>query len=101
MAALLQQIGGLQVDQHALERQRQAHGGERRPHPFPSLAHRFVRQADQHQAGSARGDLHLNLDRHRLDAVEGEGVGNRHGGGLKTFGHGRIVAAMVNKVVSS
>ena len=54
MAALLQQIGRRQVDQNAARRQRQAHGAERRAHPFAGLAHRLVRQPDHAAAPACR-----------------------------------------------
>ena len=72
MAAFLQQIGWGEVDQHPLWRQGEAHGGQRRAHPFPRFAHRLVRQADDKEGRNARGDLHLHLHRHGFDAGEGE-----------------------------
>ena len=50
MAALLQQVGRREVDQHAARRQCQAHGAERGPHPFARLADRLVGQADDQEA---------------------------------------------------
>jgi hypothetical protein len=86
VAALLQQIRRRQVDQHPPRRQRQADGAERRTHPFARLAHRLVGQADQQQGGCAARDLHLHLDRHRLDAGEGERAHAGDGGGGKQCG---------------
>ena len=51
MAAFLQQVGGFEVDQDALERQRQAHGGECGADTLARLADRLVGQADQDEAG--------------------------------------------------
>ena len=74
MAAFLQQVGGGEVDQHAPRRQREAHGGERGAHPLAGLGDGLVGQADDQEGGQAGGDLHLHLDRHGLDAGEGEGL---------------------------
>ncbi len=67
MAALLQDVGGREVDQDSLGRQGEADGVEGTAHPFPALRDRLVRQADDREAGQARGELHLDVD------VEGVG----------------------------
>jgi len=72
VAALLLQVGRGEVDQDALGRQGQAHGGQRGAHPLARLADRLVRQADDQEGGQAAADLHLHLDRHGLDVAEGE-----------------------------
>jgi len=79
MAALLQQVGGCEIDQHAARRQGEAHRGQRRPHPLARLAHRLVRQSHDEEGGQAGGDLHLHLDRHRLDAGKREGLDTSDG----------------------
>ena len=74
MAAFFQQVGRGEVHQHAARRQREAHRAQRRTHPLARLAHRLVGQADHQEYRQAGGDLHLHLDRHGLDAGEGEGL---------------------------
>jgi hypothetical protein len=81
VAALLQQVGGREIDEQAARRQGQAHRRERRAHPLPRLPHRLVGQADDEEGGQPGGDLHLHLDRHRLDAREGEGSDTGDGSG--------------------
>ncbi len=89
MAALLQQIGRREIDQHPARRQREAHRGERRADPLARLAHRLVGQADDQEGGQPAGDLHLHFDRHRLDAREGEGADAGDRGGLDRDVQGR------------
>ena len=70
VAALLQQIGRRQVDGDALGRQRQAQGAQRRAHPLARFGHRLVGQADHGECRQPRGDMHLDVDVARLDAVK-------------------------------
>ena len=46
--------------------------------PVAALGHRLVGQADDAEIGIPRRDLHLDVDRNSLDALEGDGgdVGN-------------------------
>ena len=46
---------------------------QRCPNPLAALAHRFVRQADDRELRQPRRNLHLDINRHRLDAPEGHG----------------------------
>ena len=77
MRALLGQIGGRQVDGDPLGRQRQPDRAERRAHPLAALAHRLVGQADQDEGGQPRSQLHLYLDRPRLEPEKGDGRDDR------------------------
>jgi hypothetical protein len=72
MAALLRHVRGGEVDDDPLGRKRQADCGEGAPHPLAALGHRLVRQTDNSEIRSSAGDLHLHIDRARLDPFEGE-----------------------------
>ena len=84
----LSRSAGARLISTRLRRQRQAHGGQRGAHPLARLADRLVGQADDQEGGHAGGDLHLHLDRHGLDAGEGEGLhaGDGHYGIYTTEG---------------
>ncbi len=82
VAAFLQEVGRREIDEEPARRQRETHCGQGRAHPFPRLAHRLVRQADDEKGGQPSGDLHLHFHRHRLDPREGEGADARDRGGL-------------------
>ena len=73
MAAFLGEIGGREIDDDALGRQRQAGGMQGAAHPFAALGHRLVGQADDDEARQAGHDLHLDIDGNRLDALKGHG----------------------------
>ena len=73
VAALLGQVGRREVDDDPARRQRQAAGVERRLYPVAALRHRLVGQADDAEIGLTRRDLHLDIDRHRLDALKRNG----------------------------
>ena len=70
VAALLGQIRGGEIDRHPPRRHRQAGCMQRRPHALAALGDRLVGQSDDMHAGLARRDHHLNVDRHRLDALK-------------------------------
>ncbi len=94
MAALLEEVGGREIDDHPLGRQRETHGGEGGAHPLARLADRLVGQADDQEGREPRRDLHLDLDRHRLDPGKREGGDARdahrgRNGGKITAGRGR------------
>ena len=73
MAALLGHVGGGEIDGDAPRRQREAGGDERGAHPLARFGDRLVAEADDHEGDIAAGDLHLHVDRARLDALEGHG----------------------------
>ena len=73
VAAFLGQVGGREVDDDALRRQRQAGGMERAAHALAALGDRLVGQADDDEVRQARRDLHLHVDRDRLDALKRNG----------------------------
>ncbi len=70
VAALLREIGGGEIDDDALRRQRQTGGMERAAHPLAAFADRLVRQADDLEHRLARRDLHLDIDRDGFDALK-------------------------------
>jgi hypothetical protein len=72
MAALLQQIGGRQIDGDALGRQGQPHGRQGGAHPLPAFRHGLVRQPDHGEGRQPRAHLHLDIDRQNLDAPKGD-----------------------------
>ena len=87
MRAFLGQIGRRQIDGDALERQRQADGGQRRAYPLPAFRHRLVGQphnGDHAIAAFADMDLHVHFA--GLNALEGHGVDvcDGHGRSSKT-----------------
>jgi hypothetical protein len=63
------------IDQHAVWGRCKRRGDARGLHPRPRFGHRLTRQADDEERGQAGRDLHVNLDRHRLDVGEGEAAG--------------------------
>ena len=70
VAAFLRQVGGREIDGDAARRQRQAGGDQRGAHPLARFGHRLVGQADDVEGRQARRDLHLDVDRAGLDALE-------------------------------
>ena len=73
MAALLQQIGGREIDGDAAGRQSEPDGDQRGTHPLPALADRLVGQADDGEAGQAgHAQLHLGIHLQAVDALEGD-----------------------------
>ena len=71
MAAFLGQVGGGQIGDHLLRRQRQTNARKSAAHSFAALGHRLVRQADDCEGPGGRADLlHLDVDPARIDAVE-------------------------------
>ena len=72
--AFLHQVGGRQVADDALRRQREADGGERAAYPLAALAHGLVGQADQHEVHLAARRDHLGVDLPHIDAFEGHGL---------------------------
>ena len=78
VAALLQQVGGREIDDETLGRQAEADGMQRRLHPFAALRHGLVRQPDDGKGGKSGADLHLDVDFHHLDAQKGDGTDPRN-----------------------
>ena len=79
MAALLEEIGGREIDGDATRRQAEPDGGQRGPHPLAALAHRLVGHAHQREGPHpARRHLHLDVDLQHLDALEGHRLDPRH-----------------------
>ena len=78
VAALLLHVRRREVHRDPPHRQRQAEAGERAPHPLPALTHRLVGESHHRERGQASADMHLHVDRQRLDPLEGDGldVGN-------------------------
>ena len=74
MAAFLGQVGGREIDGDALGREGEPHGADCGTHPLAAFGHRLVGQADDGKGGQAGGDLDLHVDRHHVDALEGEAV---------------------------
>ena len=79
MAALLQEIGGGEIDGDAPGRERQPDGAECCAHALPALAHRLVRQADDGEGRhAAHAELHLRIHLQAVDALEGDRLDPRH-----------------------
>ena len=74
VAALLLHVRRRQVHGNSLRRQGQAQAGKRAAHALPALGHRLVREAHDHECREARTDMHLHIDRQRLDTLEGDGL---------------------------
>ena len=70
MTAFLGHIGGGEIDCDSSGRQGETRGDERRSHALAQLSHRLVAEADDHEGDIAACDLHLNIDRTRLNAFE-------------------------------
>ena len=70
VAALLRHVGGREVDGDALGGQGEARGDQRRAHPLARFGHRLVAEADDGEGDRAAGDMHLDVDRPGLDALE-------------------------------
>lgn len=73
VAAFLRLISRGEVDGDALRRERQADGVQRAAHPLAALGHGLVGEADDGEVRHPRPDLHLHIDRPRLDALKGDG----------------------------
>src|SRR5579883_875176 len=71
MAALLEHIGGGEIDDDALAGQGQAEGPERRAHPFAGFCHRLVGEPHQDERRQPARRLHLDIDVEHLDTLEG------------------------------
>ena len=78
MAALLRHVGRREIDGDALGRKREARGDQRRAHPLAQFGHRLVAEADDGEGDRACGDLHLDVDRPGLHALEGHRRYARH-----------------------
>ena len=72
VAALLREVGGSEVDGDPLRRQRQARRRQGRAHPLARFRDGLVAEADDVEHHGAVGDLHLDVDRPGLDALEGD-----------------------------
>ena len=70
VAAFLGQVGGREIDGDAARRQREPGGDQRAAHPLARLGHRLVGEADDVEGRQSGRDLHLHVDRARLDALE-------------------------------
>jgi hypothetical protein len=70
VTAFLRQIGGREIDGDAARRQREARGDQRGAHALLRFGHGLVRQADDVEGRQAGRDLHLDVDRAGLDALE-------------------------------
>jgi hypothetical protein len=70
MAAFLRQVGRREIDGDAPGRQRQTRGDERGAHPLARFRHRLVAEPDHVEHDLAARNLHLNVDRTRLNALE-------------------------------
>ncbi len=77
MRTLLGQIGGRQVDDDPLGRQRQPDRAERAAHPLATFGDGFIRQPDDEEVGQAGQQLHLHLDRARLQPEKRHGRDDR------------------------
>ena len=74
-AGVLSQVGGGEVDDGAAHGQPVAEVDQRPLDAVDALADGQFGQADEHGLGQLRrGRVHLHLDRHRVDADQGEGA---------------------------
>ena len=73
MAPFLRQVGGGEVHQHTLGRQRQAKRSEGGAHTLAAFAHGLVGQADNVEGVGTAGELHLHVDRACLHPFERKG----------------------------
>ena len=78
MAALLGHVGGGEIDGDALGRQSEARGDQCGAHALARFGDRLVAEAHDHECDSAAGDLNLDVDRARLDALESQRGNARH-----------------------
>ncbi len=67
MRAFLGQIGGREIDHDPLGRQREPHRRDRPAHALAALANRLVAEPDHVEPRQAGDQLHLDLDRARLE----------------------------------
>jgi len=72
MAPFLRLIGRSEIDGDALWL-REPDGVQRAAHPLPALSHSLVGEAYDGEGRHPRPDLHLHIDRPRLDALKGDG----------------------------
>ena len=70
MATLLGEVGGREIDRDPARRQGEPGCDERCPHALPGLADCLVGKADDVERRQARCDLHLHINRARLDTFE-------------------------------
>jgi hypothetical protein len=70
VAAFLRQIGGREIDDDALLRERQPGSMERAAHPFAALGDRFVREPDDYEFRQPRRDLHLHVNGNTFDPLK-------------------------------
>jgi hypothetical protein len=74
-AALLPKLGGGEVHGQPVRGKAEAAVAHRRAHPLPRLLHGLVGQADDAERRQAGGDIGLDFDAARLDAVKASGQG--------------------------
>jgi hypothetical protein len=70
MASLLGQVRGREVHGNALGRQGQAGRDQGGAHPLARFGDGLVGQADDHENDVSGGNLDLDVDRSRLDALK-------------------------------
>ena len=70
---------------------------ERGVDPLAALAHRLVGQADDEEFGQAAGDLHLDLDRARLEPQERDRGDMRDHQALPSFLHFRPIRRTIHR----
>ncbi len=68
MTALLEEVGGRQVDGDPLGRQGEADGRDGGANPLPAFRHRLVGQADHRKGRHAGADLHLHVHVQHVDS---------------------------------
>ena len=73
MAAFFRQVSWGKVDGDAFQRQRQPGSDQSGTHALPRLGDRFIGQADDGETDISGRNLHLNIDRTRLNPV-GKGM---------------------------
>jgi hypothetical protein len=73
VAAFLREVGRGEVDGDAAGRQSDAGGDQGRPHPLARFRNRLIGKADNGEGRHARRNLHLDVDRAHLDALERNG----------------------------
>ena len=68
MAALLEQIRWLQIDQNPSRWQRKTHGMERGSHSLARFRDGLVRESDDQEVRCSAGQLHLNFHGYRINS---------------------------------
>ena len=98
MAALLGQVCGGKIDDHALGRHRQPRGGERGAHTLARFSHRLVGQPHEYEGHAAAGHLHLHIHGPGLDALERNRRNPRDHHASPVWGNGSVLGDVSKSV---